>query len=277
MKVSDFVGFQALSGDRRSCGSAFPLGVIGQFAYVGSNAHVWGTSVNAPCFVRGVTESGDVVEVRGRLRMAGYRSGASIDWAIAELALSDYLRLPGASADVRLVDFDPSRSIGYVGGPRCELPSFRRVKFARSTGAVVYGTPAAISGMSGGAWQHDGRPCAVTTWTDGKHNMAQPAQALRKTMRPEFFSAFDDPQVAFSVDGFCREDFLLPDGAVPVCDCPQECEDGYHGLENDLSGSELLDVIDAQPRTPEKVEDFDWMELLRLLLPILLEFLRNRR
>jgi hypothetical protein len=289
MRVGAFSGLQAKSADKRSCGSAFFVGVHNGMGYVCSNAHVWGTNIGSACWIYGVLDDGSVVEVRGVLKFAGYKSGTSVDWAIAELPLADYMRLPGASESKRLVDLVPTLPIGYVGGPRCELPSFRRVRFVRVSGGVAYGSPAAIGGMSGGAWQHDGSPCAITTWTDGTHNMAQPAQALRATMRPEFFGAIGtDPTpepdcpceraaAKASLGGFSREDFVLPAGAVPACEFPQYCVDGYHSQVSDLTAAELFEQA-SHPVEVRSVaaDEFDWMELLRLLLPLLLAWLKNR-
>lgn len=290
MRVGVFSGLQAKSADKRSCGSAFFLGIINGRAFVCSNAHVWGSVIGARAFVVGVRDDGSVIEVSGSVRFAAYRQGTSIDWAIAELSVSDYMSLPGADASKRLVDFDPSKSIGYVGGPRCELPSFRRVKYVRLAGGVVYGTPAAIGGMSGGAWQHDGSPCAITTWTDGTHNMAQPGQALRATMNPDFFNAIDsDPGVepecpcekqarVAALDGYTREDFTLPPNAVPACEFPQACADGFFAAVDDLTPLEIVDhaMHPLEVRDCVAAGEFDWLELLRVLLPLLLEWLKNR-
>jgi hypothetical protein len=290
MKVGVFSGMQCLSADRRSCGSGFFVGVLGAFGYVCSNAHVWGTKLGDACFIRGVSDDGSVVEVRGVLKFAGYKSGTSVDWAIAEVPLSAYMSLPGASESQRLVDLVPTLPIGYVGGPRCELPSFRRVRFVRVGGGIAYGAPAAIGGMSGGAWQHDGKPCAITTWTDGTHNMAQTAQALKVTMRPEFFASAEVPgdgdsdcpcekeRRAASFGGYAPEFFALPAGAVPACEVPQYCVDGYHAQVSDMTAADLLDecLHPGEIRAVVGDASFDWAELIRLLLPLLLEFLRNR-
>jgi len=290
MKVGLFSGLQARSADRRSCGSAFFLGVMDGKGFVCSNAHVWGTSVNSACHVVGVRDDGSVVEKSGRLRWAAFREGAAIDWAIAELSVQDYLALPGASESQQLRDLDPSAAIGYVGGPRCELPSFRRVKFVKVSGGIAYGSPAAIGGMSGGAWQHDGAPCGITTWTDGTHNMAQHGAALRATMRPEFFASLrgpSDPEPECpcereaqraSSDGWLRSDFDLPSDARVACDVPQPCGDGFFG---EVSGLLPVDVLDnalhpARVRGLVGFESIDWLEILRLLLPLLLEWLKRK-
>jgi hypothetical protein len=154
---------------------------------------------------------------------------------------------------------------------------------------VVYATPAAIGGMSGGAWQHGGLACAVTTWTDGTHNMAQSAQALRATMRPEFFEAMEaigdeepdcHPVTADSdLGGFSPADFVLPSDAVPACETPQLCENGYFCEVSGLSAEEVVFGArdDAAEMLRELASGFDWVQLLEILLPILLEALRNRR
>jgi hypothetical protein len=119
--------------------------------------------------------------------------------------------------------------------------------------------------------------------------MAQSAQALRATMRPEFFEAMDSlsgreddchPVVAHSdLGGFSFSDFALPQDAVPACDQPQPCESGYFCEVSGLSAEEVVFGArdDAAEMLRELASGFDWVQLLEILLPILLEAIRNRR
>lgn len=287
MRIANVAGLQIVSG--RSCGSGFLLGLRNGRGYVGTNAHVVGTTTGTTHEVRGVMDSGEVLVVRGRLIAAGFRSGSAIDWAVLELSASDYLRLPGSDDNRQLADLLAGVPVVYAGGPRCELPSARRLAFRSVRGAIAYGTPAAIPGMSGGAWQQDGRAVAITTWTDGTHNLAQTGQALRATMRPEFFTAAKRTDglpgecVSFgdleAMGGYLPEDFVLPKNAVPACEHPQACEDGYHsdGLQPVMSLIAGDDDDDAAALLREVASGFDWITLLEILLPILMEALRSRR
>lgn len=287
MQIGEFSGIQVRSG--ASCGSGFLLGLRNGRGYVGTNAHVAGTAVGSIHDVISVLESGETVSVKGRLIAAGYRGGSAVDWAILELSEMDYRRLPGSEMPRRLSDFDAARSVVYVGGPRCELPSLRRVRFRSVRGAIAYGTPAAIPGMSGGAWQQGSDSVAITTWTDGTHNMAQTGQALRATMRPDWFVAAEhaDPmpdecvpaEVRADLGGFSLADFALPADAVPACENPKKCETGYFCETSALTAEEIVfgPRDDAAELLREVASGFDWLELLEILLPILLEAWRNRR
>jgi len=287
MRIGEFAGLQVRSGN--SCGSGFLLGLRNGRGFVGTNAHVVGTTVGTRAEVIGVAESGETVRVSGRLVAAGYRSGSAVDWAILELTPEDYAALPGSDVNRQLVDLEPGKAVVYVGGPRCELPSARRVAFRSVRGAIAYGTPAAIGGMSGGAWQQGGLACAITTWTDGAHNMAQPAQALRATMRPEFFTAMDEAEklpgecvstsMRDDLGGYLPADFELPAGCVPACDNPKVCSDGYFSEVSTLTAEELAFGVrdEAVEMLRELAAGFDWIQLFEILLPILLEALRSRR
>ena len=287
MRLGEFAGVQVRSGN--SCGSGFLLGLRNGRGFVGTNAHVVGTRLGVYADVIGVLESGEGVRVAGRLVAAGYRQGEAVDWAILELSPEDYNLLPGSDGNRQLIDLDPGRSVVYVGGPRCELPSARRVSFRAFRGPIAYGTPAAIGGMSGGAWQQGSAAVAVTTWTDGSHNMAQPAQALRATMRPEFFEAMNEAErnpgeclptsFARELGGYEPASWKLPPEAVPACENPKLCETGYFCETAALSAEELVfgSRDDAAAMLAELASGFDWFQLLEILLPILIEALRNRR
>lgn len=223
-----------------TCGSGSLLRVMGDGAYWLTNAHVVGTSVGRAVSIESVGLDGRIVSTSGRVAAAGYRRGTSVDWAVVE---SPVLR--GFEGVARLLG--PAmggREILTVGSPRCEQPSMRRLGFVRVNSGVGYATPVAIGGQSGSGVFQGMRCIGLITWSNGRETLYQTAEGLERTMSPDFF------------DGDAAG-FELPEDAVPCCENPQVCDDGFHGA---LQCSQFWSA---------DFGDFDWQEFFSAAGPLL--------
>ena len=258
MRLHERSGAMARVGN--TSGSAFCVRREGSESYWVSNAHVWSTQVGRVVQLVLVDRSGVPRTFSGTIVAAGYRSGAAVDWAVATF------ELPGdVQFDVHpLANRSSDRGWLTVGSPRAERPSCRRLGPLDRFGNVIGGPPAAIGGQSGSGAGDDSRTHGLVTWTDGARTLMQSAEALRQTMRPEWFEDDGGPEP-------CRDAWALPEGLIPVCEGPpQACSDGFFG---DVGIAQVAFGGDGggveSPLSP-------WLELLLLLLPVILEWLGRR-
>jgi len=264
-------GFQVRNGN--SCGSASCLRVTNGNGYFLTNAHVAGTKLGHVVSVTGVNIEGADVTVRGVVFAAGYIQGKSVDWAVI-IVQGDALETIRDLCAPKLV----GPADGYddwltIGSPRCERPSVRRLGSVVDDGPVGRGVPAAISGQSGSGIFADGLCVGLITWSDGRSTLFQTAEALGMSLDASFVEELRDPRCPASMQAAWE----LPANAVPCCEYPVACEDGYHGPssgvvqvlclagEGDLLADDSVDEI-----------GFDWLSLLIKLLPLILEFLAER-
>ena len=271
MLISGFSGFQIRNGN--SCGSASCLRILEGKAYFLTNAHVAGTRIGHRVQVIGVNEEGNDVRVEGVVFAAAYLTRKSVDWAVVVVegagleAIRDLCmpKLIGPSDDY----------IGWVtiGSPGCERPSLRRVGMIRDDQPVGQSIPPAISGQSGSGIFDEQFCTGLITWSDGRHTLFQTAEALGMSLDASFVEELRDPRCPSSMQAA----WTLPLNAVPCCEYPVACDDGYHGPSSGvvqvlcLAGEGDLLADDADDEA-----SFDWMALLIKLLPLILEFLAER-
>ena len=271
MKFGGLSGFQVRNGN--SCGSASCLRITKGNGYFLTNAHVAGTKLGHVVSVIGVNRDGADVMVRGSVFAAGYIQGKSVDWAVI-IVQNEALETIRDLCEPKLV----GPSDGYddwvtIGSPRCERPSVRRLGSVVDDGPVGRGVPAAISGQSGSGIFADGLCVGLITWSDGRSTLFQTAEALGMSLDASFVEELRDPRCPSGMQAAWQ----LPADAVPCCEYPVACEDGYHGPSSGvvqvlcLAGEgDLLDEASTDETS------FDWMALLIKLLPLILEFLAQR-
>lgn len=250
MQIGGYGGLRVRVGN--TCGSGSIVRIdrgLGRM-WVLSNAHVTGTQTGRVVTLEHVDEDGRVLATQGRIVAAGYRSRQAVDWSIVEAPLAEWATVarPIASASVE------HARLTTVGCPRCELPSFRRLRLVSSSGPVARATPTAVGGQSGSGIFSGDVVVGLITWTNGRETLYQPAAALRRTMDPQWFESDETG-------------WELPSDAVPACDEVQPTDDGFHGM---VPVGFWEDIADALPTSTE------WLELLRLLAPVLLEWIRRR-
>jgi hypothetical protein len=256
MRLEEISGVRASVGS--TSGSAVCVQVVNGVSRWLSNAHVWSTQTGRSVFIHGVDALGASRSATGRIVAAGYRSGQAIDWCVAEFPVD--LPFPYEVHPLR----EHAAAAGWLtcGSPRAERPSVRRLGPVSSSGGVLRAIPPAIGGQSGSGSGHEKRTHGLVTWTDGSNTLMQSVAQLRQTMRPEFFEDGGvDP---------CGVSFDLPPGAVPICHGdPQPCEEGFHGSVE--AASQVFGDDGPVVELPL------WLELLLLIAPVILEWLRGRQ
>lgn len=251
MEIGGYQGLRVRVGN--TCGSGSIVRInrdLGRM-WILSNAHVTGTQIGRVVTLEHVTPNGDVSSVRGTIVAAGYRTGQSVDWSVIEAPLTEWATIARPLA----APGTPHERLVTVGCPRCELPSSRRLRLVSDRGPVARATPTAIGGQSGSGIFTDTSTIGLITWTNGRETLYQPADALRRTMNPEWFAL---PQ---------QTDWDLPPDAIPACDETQPTSDGWHGM---LPVGWWDDIAEQMPTTSEL-----WT-LIQLLAPIIVEWLRTR-
>jgi len=223
-----------------TCGSGSLLRVVDAVGFWLTNAHVVGTRIGREVVLESIDTSGRVSVARGRVAAAGYRSGASVDWAVVESSVPR-----GFDAVPRLVGGGAaSRDLITVGSPRCEQPSLRRLGFSRVNAGIGYASPNAIGGQSGSGIFAGLRTVGLITWSNGRETMYQTGDALSRTMDPSWFDRMESG-------------WELPADAVPLCDDPQACEDGFHG------------AVAVSTLVSHDAAEFSWRDAARAAGPLL--------
>lgn len=250
MEIGGYQGLRVRVGNTCGSGAIVRIDRGLQRMWVLTNAHVVGTQIGRAVTLGHIDDDGLEIITTGRIIAAGYRSQLAVDWAIVEAPLAEWANIarPIAPASAE------HRKLTTVGCPRCELPSFRRLRLVSSAGPVARATPTAVGGQSGSGIFSDGFVVGLITWTNGRETLYQPAAALRRTMDPQWFASSETG-------------WELPADAVPACEEMQPTDDGFHGMVP-------VGFFDA---SPHEVADFaEWLELLRLLAPIVIEWIRRR-
>ena len=158
------------------CGSGTVVGRNDQGkSIILTNAHVAGTKRGRVVKVQRWTMDGTSERGTAKIIAAGYKRGASLDFALLECE-GDF------AADVTPIPLaqrypDTSNTITSTGCPRCEWPSMQVLKLINDQGQVLSWQPEAISGRSGSSVvEHtkDGpRVVGLLTWAGNGNGLGQ--------------------------------------------------------------------------------------------------------
>jgi hypothetical protein len=166
---------------KNSCGSGSIVGrsQSGQ-AIILTNAHVAGTRKGRTVNVQRWNEDGTTETGTAKIIAAGYKRGASLDFALLKCNV-------GFAENVKSVPVaqrypDKSKMITNTGCPRCEWPSMQVVKIDQDQGQILSWLPEAISGRSGSALMEQSetgpRVVGLLTWAGGGKGLGQPTPLI---------------------------------------------------------------------------------------------------
>ena len=257
-----------------------------------TNAHVSGTNLGKTMqleiwFLGGQS----TVKVEAVLKFAAYQQGTSVDFAILESDdVAGVVPIP-ISANGRC-----KAGHGYSGGsPRGELTQYKERHYNSDdlTAGIYYSLQNAIGGESGSGILDalTTRVTSLLTWTNGTYCMSQNSTNIARILRegaitvstdlpPDAKVACDSPQncsngvakeASVDIEGLFIE---CSDSGNPPTEPPTEPEDR---LERIIQLSNVIEMLAKAEKNEEDEVDFDWFALIELLLPIILEIIRNRR
>ncbi len=158
------------------CGSGTVVGRNDQGkSIILTNAHVAGTKRGREVKVQRWGMNGTSERGTAKIIAAGYKRGASLDYALLECN-GDF------AADVTPIPLaqrypDTTNSITSTGCPRCEWPSMQVLKLINDQGQVLSWKPEAISGRSGSSviehTQEGPRVVGLLTWAGNGNGLGQ--------------------------------------------------------------------------------------------------------
>ena len=178
-----------------------------------TNAHVAGTRRGRVVSVQRWDSFGNSEKSSAEIIAAGYKRGASIDFALlkCESGFAD------GTQPIPIAGRFPSNSemITTTGSPRCEWPSLQVIKMLNDEGQILSWYPEAISGRSGSALiEHtkDGpRVIGLLTWSGGGKGLGQST-----TMIIDFLSGSIPKSFEQLPDGVREAAFLQEDSDLII-------------------------------------------------------------